>query len=122
MWRDFTYVGDVVEGMVRILDQKAQSNPSFDPANPDPATSSAPYRVLNIGGSQSIRLTDFIECLEQTLGLKASKNLLPMQPGDVLSTCADSRALEDAIGFIPRTELQVGLERFVAWYKAFMKR
>lgn len=122
MWRDFTYVGDVVEGMVRILDHKAQSNPSFDPANPDPATSSAPYRVLNIGGSQSVQLTDFIECLEQTLGLKARKNLLPMQPGDVVTTCADSRALEDAIGFIPRTELQVGLERFVTWYKAFMKQ
>lgn len=122
MWRDFTYVGDVVEGMVRILDHKAQSNPSFDPANPDPATSSAPYRVLNIGGSQSVQLTDFIECLEQTLGLKARKNLLPMQPGDVVTTCADSQALEDAIGFIPRTELQVGLERFVTWYKAFMKQ
>jgi UDP-glucuronate 4-epimerase len=122
MWRDFTYVGDVVEGMVRILDQKAQSDPSFDPANPDSATSSAPYRILNIGGSQSVQLTDFIECLEQALGLTAKKNLLPMQPGDVVTTCADSRALENAIGFIPRTELRVGLERFVAWYKAFMKR
>jgi UDP-glucuronate 4-epimerase len=122
MWRDFTYVGDVVEGMVRILDQKAQSDPSFDPANPDSATSSAPYRILNIGGSQSVQLTDFIECLEQALGLTAKKNLLPMQPGDVVTTCADSRALENAIGFIPRTELRVGLERFVAWYKTFMKR
>ena len=119
MRRDFTYIDDIAEAVVRLTEVIPQRNPEWTVETGTPAESSAPYRVYNIGNSQPVQLTEFIRQLEQALGVTAQMNLLPMQPGDVLETSADTSALESAIGFKPRTDLQVGLAQFVAWYRGY---
>ncbi len=119
MLRDFTYIDDIVEGVVRIVDIIPQSNPEWDETNPDPATSPAPYRIYNIGNQQPTRLMDYINCIEKAIGREAKKEYLPMQPGDVYQTFADSSALGDATGFRPSTPLQNGIDRTVAWFRKF---
>jgi UDP-glucuronate 4-epimerase len=119
MIRDFTYVDDIVEGVVRVLDTPAQPDPSWNGDDPDPATSLAPYRVYNIGNNMPVLLLDCIAMLEESLGKKAQMNFLPIQPGDVTSTMADVSELERAVGFRPRTPLREGISRFVAWYREF---
>jgi UDP-glucuronate 4-epimerase len=119
MRRDFTYIDDIAEAVVRLTEVIPQRNPDWTVETGTPAESSAPYRVYNIGNSQPVQLTEFIRQLEQALGVTAQMNLLPMQPGDVLETSADTSALEAAIGFKPRTDLQVGLAQFVAWYRGY---
>jgi len=119
MRRDFTYIDDIAEAVVRLTEVIPTRNPAWTVETGTPAESSAPYRVYNIGNSQPVQLTEFIHQLEQALGVTAQMNLLPMQPGDVLETSADTSALEAAIGFKPRTDLQVGLEQFVAWYREY---
>jgi UDP-glucuronate 4-epimerase len=119
MVRDFTYVDDVIESLIRVLDQPATPAPRFDSANPDPATSWAPHRVFNIGNSNPTPLLDYIEALENALGMKATKQFMPMQPGDVPATAADASALEAWTGFRPNTSVREGVARFVAWYRQF---
>ncbi|WP_158826669.1 NAD-dependent epimerase [Mucilaginibacter lacusdianchii] len=119
MKRDFTYVDDIVEGIIRVLDKPATANPNWDSANPDPATSSAPYRIYNIGNSSPVKLMDFIEALENAIGKKAVKNMLPMQAGDVLSTDADMTDLEQNFHYQPQTDVQSGINRFVEWFREF---
>jgi UDP-glucuronate 4-epimerase len=119
MIRDFTYVDDIVEGVVRVLDTPAQADPNWNGDDPDPATSSAPYRVYNIGNNMPVLLLDCIAMLEECLEKKAQMNFLPIQPGDVTSTMADVSELENAVGFRPRTPLRDGISRFVAWYREF---
>ncbi len=114
--RDFTFVDDIVQGVVRSMDHVAPSNPDWDSDNPDPATSSAPYRIYNIGNNQPVELMRYIEVLEECLGRKADKNLLPLQAGDVPDTYADSQSLVDAVGYQPATPVEVGVARFVEWY------
>ncbi|MVN89694.1 NAD-dependent epimerase [Mucilaginibacter aquatilis] len=121
MQRDFTYVDDIVEGIIRVLDKPAQSNPAWNSGHPDPATSSAPYRLYNIGNSQPVKLMKFIEALENSIGKKALINFLPMQAGDVLSTDADMNDLETEFNYQPQTNIQDGIGRFVAWFKDFYK-
>ena len=119
MSRDYTYVDDIVEGVVRVMDAIPGANSGFDPADPDPATSSAPWRLYNIGNHQSVPLLEFIETLERALGRSAIKRLLPMQPGDVVATRADVDDLMAAVGFAPSTPLATGIERFVAWFREY---
>jgi UDP-glucuronate 4-epimerase len=119
MIRDFTYVDDIVESLIRILDQTATPDTCFDPSNPDPGTSWAPHRVFNIGNSNPTHLIDYIEALESALGITATKQFLPMQPGDVPATAADTSALEAWTGFKPNTPVREGVARFVAWYREF---
>jgi UDP-glucuronate 4-epimerase len=119
MVRDFTYVADIIESLVRVLDKPATADPAFDPAAPDPATSWAPHRVFNIGNSNPTPLMDYIEALEQALGIQAEKRFLPLQAGDVPATAADTAALEDWTGFRPNTPVREGVARFVAWYREF---
>ena len=119
MKRDFTYIDDIVEGVIRVVDQVAQSNPHWSGNAPDPATSYAPYKNYNIGNNQPIELMHFIATLENCLGMKAEKNLLPIQPGDVLATYADVDALVTDVGFKPNTSIEVGIERFVKWYRSY---
>ena len=119
MIRDFTYIDDVVEGVVRVLDRVPAPDPAFDYAHPDPARSGAPWRIYNIGNNRPVDLLEFIRVLEKCLGRKADLDLQPLQPGDVLSTMADVRDLEAAIGFHPSTSLEDGIAAFVAWYKQF---
>ena len=121
MQRDFTYVDDIVEGVVRTLDKPPVANPAFDKAVPDAASSWAPYRIFNIGNSQPVELMDFISAFEDALGMKAQKNFLPMQPGDVPSTSADVSALTALTGFAPATSVCEGIARFVAWYRDYYK-
>jgi UDP-glucuronate 4-epimerase len=121
MRRDFTYIDDIVDGVVKVLDQPAQPNPDWSSEHPDPASSNAPYRVYNIGNHQPESLEDFITAIEQAVGKKAIKKYLPMQPGDVLSTYADISALNKAVGFAPRTPISVGLPRFVEWYRSYYR-
>ncbi len=117
--RDFTYVDDIVEGVVRTLDHTAEPNPDWDPADPDPGTSRAPYRLYNIGNQQPVELMRFIEVLEENLGRKAEKNLLPLQPGDVPDTWADTEALARDVGYSPSTPIAEGVKKFVDWYLEF---
>ena len=119
MRRDFTYIDDIAEAVVRLCDVIPTRNPQWSVESGTPAESSAPYRVYNIGNSQPVQLTEFIHTLEQALGIDAKMNLLPMQPGDVLETSADTSALEAAIGFKPGTELAIGLAEFVKWYRNY---
>ena len=119
MQRDFTYVDDIVEGVVRVTDKTATPNPDWDSAKPDPGTSSAPYRLYNIGNNNPVMLLDYIAALESALGKKAEMELLPMQPGDVAATCADIDALENAVGYRPATPVDVGINNFVEWYKEY---
>lgn len=121
MQRDFTYIDDIAEGTVRVLDQIATPDPSFDSVHPDPASSYAPFRVYNIGNHTPVGLMSFIECIEKALSQEAKKNYLPMQNGDVVATFADIEALRQAISFEPVTPLAVGISRWVDWYKDFTK-
>jgi len=119
MRRDFTYIDDIVEGVVRVLDTLPQPNPAWSGLAPDPGTSKAPYRIYNIGNNQPVELLHFIEALETCLGRKAEKRLLPLQAGDVPETYADVDDLIRDVGFRPATPLSVGIARFVEWYRAF---
>lgn len=121
MRRDFTYVDDIVEGVIRTLDRPARPNPAWSGKKPDPGTSSAPARIYNIGNHQPVELLRFIEVLEQTIGKKAKKKLLPIQPGDVPATYADIEDLSRDVGFRPATPIEVGIPRFVRWYREFYK-
>lgn len=121
MRRDFTYVDDIVEGVIRTLDHPARPNPAWSGDKPDPGTSSAPARIYNIGNHQPVELLRFIEVLEQTIGKKAKKKLLPIQPGDVPATYADIEDLSRDVGFKPATPIEVGIPRFVQWYREFYK-
>jgi UDP-glucuronate 4-epimerase len=121
MVRDFTYIDDIVEGIVRVMDRPAEPDAKWDAMNPDAATSSAPWRIYNIGNHQRIELMTYIHALESALGKKAKLELLPMQPGDVLATEADTRELEAATGFKPKTPVDEGIRRFVAWYREYYK-
>jgi len=119
MQRDFTYIDDIVEGVVRVLDHIATPNPDFRTDAPDPSTSYAPYRLYNIGNHEPVELMTFIETIERAAGKPAMKNFLPMQAGDVVATYADVTALKDAVGFEPKTPLAEGIEKFVAWYRDY---
>ncbi|NML17781.1 NAD-dependent epimerase [Azohydromonas caseinilytica] len=119
MRRDFTYVDDIVEGVIRVLDRVATPDEAFDPAQPHPGRSHAPYRVFNIGNHEPVPLLEFIGCIEEALGRQAEKRLLPMQDGDVPATYADADALREWVGFAPRTSIREGVGRFVAWYREF---
>jgi len=121
MVRDFTYIDDIVEGVVRTIDQTAAPDPKWTGKDPDPATSYAPWRVYNIGNNNPVKLMRYIEVLEQCLGKKAKLDLLPMQPGDVPQTYANTDALDNAVGFKPATTVEVGIARFVEWYKQYYK-
>ncbi|MBT0654213.1 NAD-dependent epimerase [Geomobilimonas luticola] len=119
MQRDFTYVDDVVEGVMRTMERIPSSDPSWSGDRPDPGTSYAPYRIYNIGNNRPVELMRFIEVLEENLGKKAVKNLLPMQAGDVPATCADVDDLMRDVGFKPTTSIEEGLGRFVEWYREY---
>ena len=119
MQRDFTYIDDIIEGVVRVLDHIPCPDPCWNAGIADPATSSAPYRVYNIGNNNPVELGRFIEVLEECLGKKAVKNFLPMQPGDVVVTSADVADLSDAVGFKPDTRIEAGISRFVDWYREY---
>lgn len=119
MIRDFTYIDDIVEGIVRILDVVPAPDPKWNADDPDPATSNAPYRVYNIGNNRPVQLLDFISALEKSLGRKAKLDLQPMQPGDVPSTMADVSDLEKATGFRPNTSIEDGIAAFVKWYREY---
>ncbi len=121
MIRDFTYIDDVVEGVVRILDVIPAPNPDWKSDRPDPATSNAPYRIYNIGNNRPVELLSYIAVLEKCLGKKAQLNLLPMQPGDVPSTMADVSDLEHATGFRPQTTVEEGIAQFVKWYREYYR-
>jgi UDP-glucuronate 4-epimerase len=121
MIRDFTYVDDIIEGVIRAADHTAQPDSQWSGERPDPATSRAPYRVYNIGNNRPVELMRYIGVLEECLGRKATLDLLPMQPGDVPATYADTSALERDVGFRPDTPIEVGIGRFVEWYRAYYK-
>jgi len=121
MLRDFTYVDDVVEGVVRVIDRPAQPDPAWSALAPKPSSSNAPYRIYNIGNSQPVKLMRYIEVLEQCLGRKATLELLPLQAGDVLETIADAGKLQAAIEFKPATPIEQGIGRFVEWYRSYYK-
>jgi len=117
--RDFTYVDDIVEGIIRTLDRIAEPNPEWRGDAPDPQSSTAPYRLYNIGSNNPVQLMRYIEVLEETLGVEAKKNLLPLQPGDVPDTFADVTDLMRDTGYKPDTPIEVGIRNFVAWYKDY---
>lgn len=117
--RDFTYIDDIVEGVVRTVDHPALPNPNWSSDTPEPSSSSAPYRLYNIGNNQAVELMDFIRCLERAIGKTARMNMLPMQPGDVHRTYADIDSLIADIGFQPRTKLEDGIQRFVDWFREY---
>jgi UDP-glucuronate 4-epimerase len=117
--RDFTYVDDIAEGVVRAVDHVAAGNPEWNSASPDPATSKAPYRLYNIGNNEPVELMRYIECIEQVVGKKAQKNLLPMQLGDVPDTFADVEDLARDVGYRPTTPVEVGVRKFVEWYLGY---
>lgn len=121
MRRDFTYIDDIVEGVIRTLDHTAAANPEWSGDQPDPATSRDPYRLYNIGNNNPVELMHLIETLEKALGKKAEKNMLPMQPGDVPATYANVDDLTRDVGFKPATPIEVGVQRFVDWYRGFYK-
>lgn len=119
MKRDFTYIDDIVEGVIRVLDRPAEPDAAFDPMRPDPGRSRAPYRVLNIGNHAPVELMAFIEAIEEALGLQAQKNFLPIQPGDVPETYAEVSELVRWTDFKPATSVREGVKNFVAWYRAY---
>ncbi|MAN43983.1 MAG: capsular biosynthesis protein CpsI [Alteromonas sp.] len=119
--RDFTYIDDIVEGVIRSLDNVAKPNENWDGSNPDPSTSKAPYKVYNIGAQTPVHLLKFIETLESALGIEAKKELLPMQPGDVPDTYADVSSLVEDTGYQPSTDVETGVKAFVDWYRDFYK-
>ncbi|GAE31357.1 NAD-dependent epimerase [Halalkalibacter hemicellulosilyticus] len=119
MMRDFTYIGDIVDGIVRLLDKPPKADPNWNREQPNASSSYAPYKVYNIGNNQPVKLMDFIETLEKHLGIKAKKEFLPMQPGDVKATYADIDELQRDTGFKPSTTIDAGLKKFVDWYKKY---
>lgn len=119
MIRDFTFVDDIVEGVIRVTDKAATPDPGFDPDNPAAASSNVPYRIFNIGNNRPTKLLDYIEALEAALGRQAIKNFMPMQPGDVPATAANTDALDAWVEFKPGTDVGDGVRRFVEWYRAF---
>lgn len=121
MRRDFTYVDDIAEGIMRVADHTAQPNPVWSSAAPDPATSTAPYRIYNIGNHQPVELMHVIETIEKCLGKQAQKNMLPMQMGDVPETFADVETLAQDVGFRPNTPIEVGIARFIEWYREYYR-
>jgi len=122
MRRDFTYIDDIVEGIVRVIDNPAKGNEYWTGKHPDPGTSRAPYKVYNIGNSSPVNLMDFIEAIEEALGKVAKKNFLPMQPGDVMATWADVSDLETEFGYKPETPVKVGVKNFIDWYQMYFKK
>lgn len=121
MKRDFTYIDDIIEGVVRVIERIPRGNPHWNGDAPDPSSSYAPYRLYNIGNNNPVELMRYIEVLEQTLGIKAQKNMLPLQAGDVPATYADVEDLERDVGFKPSTPLEVGIPRFVQWFREYYK-
>jgi len=121
MQRDFTYVDDIVESLVRLGDRPAQPNPGWDSTAPDPSSSNAPWRVYNIGNHTPVKLLYVISLLEKEIGRKAVMNLLPMQPGDVPATWADVEDLARDVDFAPRTPIETGVSRFVSWYRDYFQ-
>ena len=121
MKRDFTYVDDIVEGVIRTLDRTAEPDAAFDSDRPDPGRSKAPFRVFNIGNHDPVQLMDFVTAIEGTLGMSAQKNFMPLQDGDVPATYADTEALNAWTGFAPATSVQDGVARFVAWYRDYYR-
>lgn len=121
MVRDFTYVDDIIEGVVRVIDQPAAPDPAWNSDRPDPGTSYAPYRIYNIGNNTPVKLMRYINALEECLGKKAIMDMLPMQPGDVPATQADVSRLERDVGFRPATQVEDGIARFVKWYRSYYK-
>ena len=119
--RDFTYIDDIVEGVIRTMDHTATPNPDWDAADPDPGTSRAPYRLYNIGNQQPVELMRYIEVNEDCVGRKAEKNLLPLQPGDVPDTWADTADLANDVGYQPSTPIEVGVKNFVDWYLEYYR-
>ena len=119
MKRDFTYIDDIVEAVVRVQDVIPQANADWTVESGSPATSAAPYRVYNIGNSSPVELMDYISALEEALGMEAKKNMMPIQPGDVLDTSADTQPLYDLVGFKPQTSVKGGVKNFVEWYKDY---
>ena len=120
--RDFTFIDDIVEGVVRVMDHVPTANAAWDAKHPDPASSRAPFRVFNIGNRTSVELMYFIELLERALGVKAEKRFLPAQPGDVEDTLAEMTDLETAIGYAPKVAIEQGVERFIQWFKGYADR
>jgi UDP-glucuronate 4-epimerase len=119
MQRDFTYIDDIIEGVVRIMARAPQPDPQWSGDSPDPGTSYAPYRIYNIGNNQPVKLLDFIAALEECLGIKAKMEFLPIQPGDVPATYADIEDLARDFGFHPGTSIQNGIRQFVSWYRSY---
>ena len=119
--RDFTYISDIVEGIVRASDQIAEPSLGWDSSKPDAATSNAPWRIFNIGNSHPVKLADYVDALERALGRSAIRDYLPMQAGDVKDTFADSSELERAVGYRPATSVEDGVARFVEWYVAYFR-
>jgi UDP-glucuronate 4-epimerase len=119
--RDFTYIDDIVQGVIRTADHVAEPNPEWSGDNPDPATSAAPYRLYNIGNNNPVDLMHFIGCIEKALGREAKKNFLPLQPGDVPRTYADVDALVADVGFKPATPIETGIARFIEWYRSYYR-
>jgi len=119
--RDFTYIDDIVEGVIRTSDQPSESDPDYDAGAPDPSRSSAPWRIFNIGCERPVELLRYIEVIEECTGKRAIKNMLPMQPGDVKATCADVSALVEATGYRPSVPLEEGMAEFVKWYREFYR-
>ena len=119
MVRDFTYIDDIVEGVVRVIDRPAEPDPAWTGASPDPATSFAPYRIFNIGNNTPVELMRYIRAVEAALGKKAKMEMLGMQMGDVRVTSADISRLEAWVGFRPQTKVEEGIDKFVAWYREY---
>jgi len=117
--RDFTYVDDIVEGLIRVSDQVAEPDPAWDPADPDPRSSNAPFRIFNIGNNAPVKLSAYIEAIEEAVGRTANKEMLPLQAGDVPDTYADVSELERAVGYKPATPVREGVARFVSWYRDY---
>jgi len=122
MQRDFTYIDDIVEGIIRVLDRPAQPDPEFNALEPNPSSSNAPFRVYNIGNSSPVQLMTYIETLEQYLGQQANKNFLPLQPGDVPASDADTSEIRSATGFAPCTPVKEGIRLFVEWYRSYYNK
>ncbi len=121
MKRDFTYIDDIVEGVVRVIDNPPKGNDNWSGKNPDPSSSKAPYKIYNIGNNNPVKLMDFIEAIEKAIGKEAKKNLLPIQPGDVPATWADVSDLIEDLGYKPATPIEEGVEKFVKWYRKFYR-
>ena len=117
--RDFTYVDDIVEGVIRVIDSPAKPDPNWDPMQPDPQSSSAPYRIFNIGNNAPTTLLEYVAAIEKAVGKKAQKKMLPLQKGDALSTYADVSELVKAVDYKPSTQVQTGVNKFVEWYRDY---